>query len=1155
MILNRTATLENRIWQRDFNCAAEKKGAILETDTGERMTEQLSVGIKRGPSVLFLGQKYLSLRSGKDAFLEAIERKYGSADEAAVDYSRLFDLSLENVQDAESWMHRLSDRLSVPDWLETLSLHGWNAVYSSAIDSVWPRAFRTSWRDLERVYRDRHEPRDPRNKFKLHCTFLFGSVDRIEDEERAPLTEFQIQERDEVAIKLAGRLPEIITPLGLLLIEGYNGALDWFQPKRLYAIVNKLNPGQAHIFSVDDELLSDKYIGELIRTGKLIPHEESLAEVFLRLSSAGLIGLGKVPDEDLGATTVETEKEVVPIPVDLKNRVSRSALILDDSLLMPLPSVSKDRLYSEFLRFLAESALRPVWSGYERGFAFSRSFYSKLANVVRKKLSGKMDDDAPIILQGQTGTGKTIGLGALAYNIRREKKNPVLFIERKSTLPLFQDIDEFCLWMERHHCPATLVVWDGMVESEKYEELARYLQARGRRAVIVGSSYESSRNGTNSEVIEAPARLSSEEFSGFVEFLGKVDPLMSQYISEWKRFADESFLAALYRLLPTTRRELGSGIEREVLFAESELAQQSPSGTPERSLTSMELALRKAGLMPGPIEFSNETSSIAGEEETELSKLTNLVMVPGRFGLRIPIELLLRSLGRQGVLHFVDLLKRGRVFSWNEDDEGNISIGPRHSLEAQLLVERRLGGPAGEIEYAEMLLKEIRDVDIEIDFTIDLLGQLGPSTEEKTRRYKMFFQRLGDVLTFLREKCGIRNVRLMLKEAHFLRESTRQENSQDWSAQADSLRRAEELLREALTVSEDNRFKSQLLAELGINLASQAANPSISHATVVELYRASKIELVKARTYHPENAHPVEILSRIVPQMLNSALVTEHEKAEVRADLISIYEMCDAEQYAFTYSERYQSTRNEVMNLLGRKDLSDEAFEALKSMGSKAGYYLRAQRILGEIGRDRKLTTDEIQRCNQGLTYLETHFSDIAGDGRCLYLMVRLWWQCATGKPLFFEERQTAALTTDEWRKFLTLVTEVINCGESYRSAALRYLEAIGRFHLGQVRQCTEILREIYVSRTAMQKSKTPSYLASEMDGKPTEYFGNVSEVSRERGKGKVFVEGLSINIPFFPQQFNRPEIREHEALRFHIAFNFTGLLAEPITLTRSRNE
>ena len=54
----------------------------------------------------------------------------------------------------------------------------------------------------------------------------------------------------------------------------------------------------------------------------------------------------------------------------------------------------------------------------------------------------------PIILHGQTGTGKTVALGSIAYRVRDEGKYPVLFIERKSQRLSNNDLEAFCKWAE-----------------------------------------------------------------------------------------------------------------------------------------------------------------------------------------------------------------------------------------------------------------------------------------------------------------------------------------------------------------------------------------------------------------------------------------------------------------------------------------------------------------------------------------------------------------------------------------------------------------------------------------------------------------------------------------------------------------------------------
>ena len=60
----------------------------------------------------------------------------------------------------------------------------------------------------------------------------------------------------------------MITPLGVLIIEGYAGTADWLNPEMLYVAISELNDKQVHIFSITDELKEDEYINLLLEEGK-----------------------------------------------------------------------------------------------------------------------------------------------------------------------------------------------------------------------------------------------------------------------------------------------------------------------------------------------------------------------------------------------------------------------------------------------------------------------------------------------------------------------------------------------------------------------------------------------------------------------------------------------------------------------------------------------------------------------------------------------------------------------------------------------------------------------------------------------------------------------------------------------------------------------
>ncbi|MFF1595349.1 hypothetical protein ACFVY0_46100 [Streptomyces sp. NPDC058286] len=73
--------------------------------------------------------------------------------------------------------------------------------------------------------------------------------------------------------------------------------------------------------------------------------------------------------------------------------------------------------------------------------------------------------------------------------------------------PSFEAIDSFCEWAAKVSIPTTLLVWDGMLDPDEYFRLAKYLDSRGRRAVLVGSCYRTDDTGkATRHVVRAPRR-------------------------------------------------------------------------------------------------------------------------------------------------------------------------------------------------------------------------------------------------------------------------------------------------------------------------------------------------------------------------------------------------------------------------------------------------------------------------------------------------------------------------------------------------------------------------------------------------------------------------------------------------------------------------
>ena len=369
--------------------------------------------LNRGPAVLFLGQDYLKMETGTNPLLTKIRDRFGNAT-ARDAYELIWECAVHDDSDAFlSWVSECCRRLSPPEWLQTVADFAWNGVVSSAIDPIWLAAFRNNWREVAPIYDSEYFPSNPRSRRELHATFLFGSVNQMEPKQRPPLSRLEYYSRLPMATNLVQRLPDVLTSLGVLAIDGYDHDTDWLSLDSFYGVLQLLGPSQIHFFGIRDEQLDNPFLDDLVQTGKMVTHPENLALALDRAASQGLIHTGGQSELDERGRRVSYRDRSITVPRDLWNRVSNSATILDDQVLASPPTISDEARYWAFRRFLFECGSRPLWSGYSRGFAFRRAFESRLRTTTMDRLERIASNNRPIIVHGQTGTGKTVALGAL----------------------------------------------------------------------------------------------------------------------------------------------------------------------------------------------------------------------------------------------------------------------------------------------------------------------------------------------------------------------------------------------------------------------------------------------------------------------------------------------------------------------------------------------------------------------------------------------------------------------------------------------------------------------------------------------------------------------------------------------------------------------
>lgn len=1133
------------------------------------MTQQvpeLYAQLNQGPAVLFLGQGYLKLDTGQDVFLRDIVEKFGPAGAEPTNYDVLLESTVSHNQEASlAWLQRRNSLMSVPPWLEMVAGFAWSSLYTSSIDNLWARAFRTDWREIYRIYESKYVPSEPRSRSRLNCTMLFGSIVRSADEisERPPLSSRELRNRRQEAIVLARRLPEIITPFGVLVVEGYQ-VDDWFDLETSFLpIVDELRQGQVHMFSVDEVLANHRDIRIYASEGRIVLHNESLASYLLDAQEQAQLQLGLRPFEGALEQQLNIGGRLLQIPPDVWNSTSRSAAILSSSLLSEPAPLSRDREYHEFRNFLRDAGLRPMWSGYSRGFAFLREYEKELGSAVDRALASKSLGQQPIIVHGQSGTGKSVALGALAFGIHKRGTNAVLFIEDKPQKPVPDDIDAFCKWAEDNGVESTLIVWDGMSDVHDYSRLLHYLVSRGRKVVLVGSTYSLKDQPNNHFFVKASPLLDPEEVEAFTTFVARLDPDVGRFIGRKTGVVDSNFLVALYRLLPPTRSGIRSSLEKEVVFAESQISQKAQRNE-AHPINSLAMLLREAGWISDEDMQLSEVSQVGEESLNEIQQIIGLVMVPGRFGLKVPLELIIRAIRKTWMDDLVRILSEVDIFRWYEDTNGNLLIGPRHSLEAQLIVQQRLGTPTTEVAFARRLIVEIKGGpaynEAEVQFAVDLVRAMGPNGQHAYYFAPVFLE-LAEALRESRETKGVANPRLVLQEATLLREWAKRDGIPASEA-SNKFIEAEHILQNTLKQLREENPRSRLIGplqvELGTNLASRTYLSLQSGSSKESEYHfeTSQQQLYEAIARTPDDFHPYHVIFWSSKEMLTSDMIDEAKKAEIVADLLNAFSIADPDAFDPIQTKLYFESRYKLGELLAQPDLSESAFERLISLGSRAGYYLKASSIAGQIPTDRVLQKQEVQRARRAAEYLQANRSAISEDGRCLNLLLNLWWTGRTLRPILYGERQTLPFDLNDWRYVVDLISEIQATSYLHNENLLNLLMAIARFHIGELSTAIGIFRDLEreSENVGGRKRVIRSYLFSSPDRKPKVFHGTVAWVTDDHSRGEVDVEELRYKIRFIPLDFPRGrQLKRHDPLPdFHIAFNFIGPIADPVGFLKS---
>jgi len=1113
--------------------------------------------IKKGPLYLFLGQKYLKSYGKSDSFLNGILEKYSQGKAEGNSYKDILNTKVSDNNDSSlAWIQSLGIKISPPEELGELSKLPWSGVFTSCIDNIWWRCFAKPWRVIQPIFEEKFKPLNPRSKFNLHILFLYGCVDRSETSQTPPLKKLDYSKQKPEALSLLGRLPEYLTPVGTLVVDAYDDKFDWLEIEDFYSILSALSENQVFFFNTPESLIGNEYFADLVKRGIVNYSKKSSYSFFSEFIESGEILKGVEFDEFSKGKKISINGKKTTMPVRITNSSSAHFNVLHDGLLNPVSRISKDKEFLEYRNFLGNISSKFDLDGFKRNFNFKRDYEEDLQKQVKLNLDRSGISNEPIILTGQTGSGKTVALSRLAYEVLKEGRFPVVYLSKNIKYPNLTQLDHFSKWIEDEGANKVLVIWDGMVDYNQYVNALKYLSGRGRKVLIVGSTYLERGTITSKNFIVADAKLKDTEKLRFSAYLNKIDPTMTKMLNGCF-INDEYFLVALYRLLPSTRAQLRTGVACEIEFAEKLVDKklQSQSAIFNNSLGN---ALLRARIIDGEKLSKEGVFSLCLDGLGNIKTIFGLIVVPGKFGLEVPIELLLRTVAKGKSIEFTKLIEDVDIFRWTEDNNGNIFITTRTSLEGRLLADCLLGQSQTEIDFAKQLLLEVRDNEDfgdgnEINFAIELIRNLGPHGEN-SGKYCEHFIDLSETLTQLREERGVTNSRIMLQEASLLREAVveKVQKNKPLENPLEALDKAESILNEALHLIPPHK-KSTLTffyVEKAALLATKLRYLLDSSNCYAEHIYESITSLAWQTHSYTEDYIPLDVVSWLGPYLIAKDSIPDDTKLRIKADVLFAFDLADSDNLNTKQFENLQSRKQIAYATFGENTLSDEAFESLKSIGSCAGYYIKAFEITGTLPTNKFIDKVESTKVNEAFELLDKNYSYIKKDVKVLYLLLKLWWFKKTGHAIFFKERQCVPFDHESWTYLNKITNDLKSHHEMEFSPTVNFLHAIALFHLGFLDDSFQVFKDLesFSDSSIGRRRLIKSHLYSSPNGTPRVFSGEVNWTEPDRNKGNVYVPEIRKNIMFSPREFGQIDFAKSESLgNFHIGFNFRGALADPV--------
>lgn len=1005
-----------------------------------------------------------------------------------------------------------------------LAAQAWKCIYTTSRDVGFADAFSLSDRQVRPIYtyNEYATAATKLDKNNPLCIYLKGCSTVDEDLEDLDLE----IEREENANALKASLAALLKSdlLVELCIVGYNPFnQNDYSSKDLYSLMRTLSDNRVTFFGLNANQESDKYISALVKNGIATVFEQNLGEALEKHNAAQCTDYEDfspivLESSDL-KTTVYINDQLVRLNQNLCYDFNKYGRVLTLQE-MATGTISRMMQVDYFYQFLKRSPNAPQWYGYtgRNAFAVKRDYEQELYDVVIDSLENSRE--TPVLLAGQTSSGKSVALAALAYRIFQEHKYPVLFINNPDITfsagsPAWIALDNILKELKDHGgCILVVLDWSvyNLQRNHIIDTLSRNYNNRGHKVLFVASAMYADSMADNYRIVNASPLLTEKEKKAFKDLLIEKGKLPRNKVERWmEQNSDiDGLLSMLYRLVYDLHPQLEQGMKQEINKAlddtRESLKELSSPIFARRQLTSIAEQFIKLGYsLP-----EQQESPIDVKEQIidSLLPFSESLAVASLFKLRMPMSMAMHLLNipecdnRQ---QYRDAVFNAPWIHYAMDDDkyapGEYYVSFRNPMDARIYLESVGKSDTDKMQVVAQIIRTMGgDKDSfysdEIRFLEKLIRMIGPNSDDLSVKDRWYYtygpgcMYVIDALAELRNS-GIVEPQLVAQEITYIREYYGSDLQTDIKKRIAWLEKAIRIAREVLEMAAhpnidtahwqqslvDSITVESIFAELRLERCySKAAEENIELETtempLLYSYTQRSQLLQDIIRDQPENSYAYTALLSCFNAQYGSN-VDDIEMFASMADVLGIIDITAASIPRVENNEHYQSKKMEFYRLFDQvcgSTRTEHYFDELLSRGSAVGIYVKASIMVRKAGikYNVALTDQTKEVCKQVLDVLEDkqYNAIVRNHAAIQYMRLQLTWLYHNRRPVFEHERQATAMEQKDWLTLYQICAEfktniIERQPECPYKATVCYIMALASAQLGDYEGASQIWRSV----------------------------------------------------------------------------------------------